>query len=360
MSRLSHITINNLRNLVSVDLCPGPGINLLCGPNGSGKTSFLEAIHVLGLGRSFRTHLNSRVISHNQPHLQLHAKISLPSGETPIGLAKQRNGQTTLRVDGNPVTSIVALAELLPLQLLYPDGHSLLRDGPKARRQFIDWGVFHVEHLFYSHWQRAQRAIKQRNVALKSHLKNDQIAIWDQELCATAAVLDQSRLSYINQLTPYFDELRTILLPEAPVSLNYYRGWAKDITLEDALKRNQQRDLELGYTQHGPHRAEILLTSEGHPVKDILSQGQHKTLTYALRLAQGSLLHRQTKKRSVYLIDDLPAELDENKLGIIAEFLHKLDSQVFISGTDISLFKPLAALSETRVFHVKHGHVYPD
>lgn len=357
MSRLSHITIHNLRNLAAVDISPGPKINLLCGPNGSGKTSFLEAIHLLGLGRSFRTHLSSRVIEHDQPQFQLHAKVTLPNGETPIGLAKQRNGQTTIKISGNPVTSIVSLAELLPLQLLYPDGHTLLREGPKVRRQFIDWGLFHVEQLFYTHWQRAQRAIKQRNAALRAKQSSHHVSIWNQELCTMAEQLDASRSQYIEQLTPTFSTLLALLLPEASVTLSYYRGWSNELGLEEVLNRNHLRDLDLGYTQHGPHRAEILLHTDGKPVKDTLSQGQHKTLIYALRLAQGCLLYKQTTKRPLYLIDDLPAELDESKLKIVGELLHTLDAQVYITGTDFKLLDPLTDFENTRMFHVKHGQI---
>lgn len=359
MTRLSHITIQNLRNLSSVDIAPGPNINLFCGPNGSGKTSFLEAIYLLALGRSFRTRLTSRLIEHEQAQFQLHAKILILTGETPVGLAKQRNGQTTIKIAGNTATSIVQLAGLLPVQLLYPDGHSLINDGPKQRRQFIDWGLFHVEHQFFEHWQRAQRAIKQRNVVLRHRAPIDQVTIWNAELCNVAELLDHSRSMYIKELTPIFDSLVSSLLPEVPVKLDYFRGWSHDSVLEEVLNRNIHRDFELGYTQQGPHRAEILLTSNGLPVKDTLSQGQHKSLIYALRLAQGCLLNQQTNKSAIYLIDDLPAELDQAKLKIVGDLLHNISAQVYITGTDTKLFDSiLSGEINPRLFHVKQGAIF--
>ncbi len=360
MSRLSHITIHNLRNLAAVDITPSPNVNILCGPNGSGKTSFLEAIHLLAVGRSFRTHLNSRVIEYDQPQFQLHSKVITPNSEIPIGLAKHRDGETTIKYAGNLVTSILPLAELLPIQLLYPDGHTLLRDGPKVRRQFIDWGLFHVEHLFFTHWQRAQRAIKQRNAALRTKASFAQTTIWDTELIIVADLLDQSRARYIEDLRPGFEYFLKLLLPESSVSLGYYRGWSNDSALESLLKHNYQKDLDLGYTQYGPHRAELRLTVDGHPVKDTLSQGQHKTLIYALRLAQGVLLKQQTAKLPIYLIDDLPAELDQSKLKIVYDCLHSLDAQVFITGTDHKHFESLCPTEETKLFHVKQGHIYEE
>lgn len=360
MSRLSHITIHSLRNLAAADILPSPHVNILCGPNGSGKTSFLEAIHLLAVGRSFRTHLNSRVIEYDQPQFQLHAKVLTSTSEIPIGLAKQRNGNTIVKYAGNPVNSILPLAELLPTQLLYPDGHTLLREGPKIRRQFIDWGLFHVEHLFFTHWQRAQRGIKQRNAALRSKSSYEQISIWDNELSADADFLDKSRAQYIEDLKPGFESFLKLLLPESQVTLSYYRGWPDDLTLPVVLKQNFQRDLDIGYTQHGPHRADLLLKVDGHPVKDTLSQGQHKTLIYALRLAQGCLLHQQTGKLPIYLIDDLPAELDLSKLMIVYNCLHELNAQVFITATDHKSFEPLGPMKEAKLFHVKHGQIWEE
>jgi DNA replication and repair protein RecF len=213
--------------------------------------------------------------------------------------------------------------------------------------------------LFYSHWQRAQRAIKQRNAVLKARASAEDVAIWNHELCAVAEQLDLSRSHYLEQLTPTFNSFLALLLPEAPVILAYYRGWSNEYTLAEVLKRNHQRDFDLGYTQHGPHRAEILLTINGLPVKDALSQGQHKTLIYALRLAQGCLLQQQTTKRPLYLIDDLPAELDASKLNIVGDLLHSLDAQVYITGTDIRFFEPLLDHSNTQMFHVKQGKISP-
>jgi DNA replication and repair protein RecF len=355
MTRLSHISIHHLRNLSAVDLYPSPKINLLCGPNGSGKTSFLEALYLLGLGRSFRHHLNSRLIQHEQAQFQLHAKVASSNGDTAIGLAKQRDGQTVMRLAGNPVSSIVPFAELLPIQLLYPDGHSLLRDLPKLRRQFIDWGLFHVEHLFYNHWQRAQRAIKQRNAALRAKVSLSEATIWDHELCSVSEHIDNSRSRYIEKLIPLLNSFLETLLPETPLTVNYYRGWSHELSLSEVLGKQYHRDQDIGYTQFGPHRADIHFRTQGHSARDTLSQGQHKTLIYALRLAQGALLHFETNRAPLYLIDDLPAELDETKLKLVVDCLDKINAQVFITGTEAKYFEPLNQYLDFKMFHVKHG-----
>ncbi|MDQ2993793.1 MAG: DNA replication/repair protein RecF [Pseudomonadota bacterium] len=357
MSRLSRISVHHLRNLSAVDLTPNPLNNVLSGHNGSGKTSFLEAIHILATGRSFRTRLTSRIIQETEPTLQLHAKIVQPYSEIPVGMAKHRDGQTQVKVSGETVSSIVHIAEMLPIQLLYPDGHSLLTGSPKLRRQFIDWGVFHVEHQFFHLWQRAERITKQRNALLRQGATDQQMQSWNNELCVVAASLHESRAHYVEQLLPEFEIILASLLPEIEVKINYYRGWQRETNLSELLATNMHRDRELGYTQIGPHRADLKVTTNNMPAKDILSQGQQKAIVYALRLAQGKLLQTQKNKQSIYLIDDLPAELDSEKRKLIAEHLIATGAQVFVTGTDKALLAPFTEQKNVTMFHVEHGNI---
>ena len=355
MSTLTHISVQQLRNLSDVSLDLSSKVNILYGQNGSGKSSFLEAVHYLGHGRSFRTRLIGRVIQHEQPQFTLHGKVQLGDNLIPIGLQKQRNGKTIIRAAGGDAASIITLAEMLPMQILFPDGHRLITGSPKHRRHFMDWGVFHVEHQFYSHWQRAERAIKQRNSVLKNSNPQQFIGIWNNELCSAAAFLDEARVRYIEQLTPVFHATLDILFPGHDIKLDYFRGWPHDVQLADALASHLHRDQQLGYTTIGPQRADIKITVDGIPAQDELSQGQQKIVVYALRLAQGKLLTEQTGKHCIYLIDDLPAELDSDKREALTTLLTDSQSQVFITGIEPEQLSSFAALRDTKMFHVEHG-----
>ena len=128
---LRRLQIQEFRNIRQAELLPGPGVNLLLGCNGSGKTSVLEAIHYLGLGRSFRTHLTNRVIGHGEKAFTLFAQVEAPeSGIQALGLSKSRTGESILKLGGRPAERLAQLAEVLPLQLIHPEGFSLLTGGP--------------------------------------------------------------------------------------------------------------------------------------------------------------------------------------------------------------------------------------
>ena len=150
---LRRIMVTAVRNLHPVTLSPSPRINILYGANGSGKTSVLEAVHLLGLARSFRSTRLNPVIQYEQPACTVFGEVELTSGGTSnLGVSRERQGEFTIRIDGQNAKSAAQLAELLPLQLINPDSFRLLEGAPKIRRQFLDWGVFHVEPRFLPAW----------------------------------------------------------------------------------------------------------------------------------------------------------------------------------------------------------------
>lgn len=352
---IAHLEIHNLRNLIKIEAGTSTGFNLIYGQNGSGKTSFLEAIHYLSLGRSFRTHLNSRAINNESENMSIFGQVTSNESSIPIGIERTRNGEGRIRIHGENVSSAAELAKLLPIQFINAEAHRSLLNSPKLRREFMDWGVFHVEHSFFPIWLRCYRTLKQRNAALRNKEPLQQIRLWDHELTATATELSQLRKNYINQFAPTFLEILRFLLPEYVINLNYQQGWPKDEDLGAVLRDSLERDLQLGYSQFGPQRADLALTINKTPAQDILSQGQQKLLAYALRLSQGALLQKQTNKKCVYLIDDLPAELDQTKQGLVAKILAELATQVFVTGIEPIQLAKLFPTENVKMFHVEHG-----
>lgn len=151
---LDRLSFQGLRNLQALELAPGPGINLFTGANGSGKTSLLEGIHVLGMGRSFRTRRLPNAIAHDAESLTLHGRL-VGDPPVPLGVRRRRDAEELeLRLGGERLDRLSGLVEVLPLQLINPDAFRLLEGSPAGRREFLDWGVFHVKHDFLDAWRR--------------------------------------------------------------------------------------------------------------------------------------------------------------------------------------------------------------
>ncbi|WP_413700822.1 DNA replication/repair protein RecF [Psychromonas sp. KJ10-10] len=165
---LNKLVIHQFRNINSANLTFNNKINFIVGQNGSGKTSFLEAIYFLGLGRSFRSHLTSRIVQHEHKEFTLFSEIQQQGLATPIGLQKSKNGDSLLKINGAVSKKLANLTHYLPIQLITPESSTLLSGSPKNRRAFLDWGVFYHDPNFYHNWARIKRLLKQRNARFKA------------------------------------------------------------------------------------------------------------------------------------------------------------------------------------------------
>ena len=189
---IKSLNIQRFRNIALAELELSPSFNIFYGQNGSGKTSLLEAIFYLGLAKSFRSSNPYRVIHNEFEACTVFAQLQNANRLIPLGIERNRQGQRILRKDGENVTSVFSLAQELALQLITADSHILFTEGPKLRRQFFDWGLFHVEPRFYPLWQQLQKVLKQRNSALKAKLSPAEVKIWDPELVRIATAIDSN------------------------------------------------------------------------------------------------------------------------------------------------------------------------
>ena len=357
---ICHLSVTGIRNLDPVTLEPSPRINLLYGPNGSGKTSFLEAIHFLALARSFRSTRIQPMIRQDLDQALVFARVTTPAGEQlAMGVSRNRQSEAQIRINGESIRSMAELARHLPLQLINPESFRLLEGSPKVRRQFLDWGVFHVEHSFMHWWQRLQNSLKQRNSLLRHAIIDDQnMQAWNIEFCTASEQVDQLRQDYIRRLKPVFDKVLSELIQLPGLTLSYYRGWDRDRKLADVLDSSSHRDRQLGHTQAGPQRADLRLRMGQQNAIEILSRGQQKLVVCALKIAQGHLLAESMQQQCIYLVDDLGAELDPAYRKALCRLLEQLECQVFITGTDPdSINHDWDKETPVSMFHVEHGQI---
>ncbi|MCL9777023.1 DNA replication/repair protein RecF [Vibrio methylphosphonaticus] len=356
---LSRLIVQQFRNIKACDIELSTGFNFIIGPNGCGKTSLLEAIYLLGHGRSFKSTLTGRVIQNDCQELFVHGRfLNSDQFEVPIGINKQRDGSTEVKIGGQSGQKLAQLAKVLPLQLIHPEGFELLTDGPKFRRAFIDWGVFHSEPGFHEAWGRFKRLNKQRNALLKSATSYREMRFWDKDLALLATQIDDWRRRYVEQMQPLAETMCQSFLPELDIKLGYYRGWEKGTPYSELLERSFERDQALGYTFSGPNKADLRIKVNNTPVEDVLSRGQLKLMMCALRLAQGQHLAELTGKQCIYLIDDFASELDSLRRKRLADYLKETKAQVFVSSITQSQVADMVD-ENGKMFHVEHGTIEP-
>lgn len=352
---IDSLAIRSFRNLSRIEIEPSPRINLVFGDNAAGKTSLLEAIYYLGRGRSFRTQRHDRVVCNGETAFRLVARLAR-SGSAPCVLGMERGrGLHRLRYDGRNLSSTAELARILPLQLIHPNSHRLLEEGPKYRRQFLDWGVFHVEHHFFPAWQRFQRALQQRNMALRKPGQAVDTA-WDRELVTAAEIIDRARRAYLADLQACLPRYLQPLAGEVEVEIAYQCGWDADRGLAEALANSLEIDRRRGHTTQGPQRADVVFRIDGVPATERLSRGQQKLFVSALLLAQVGALTERIGEACLVLIDDLAAELDTAHREALVRVLGEMDTQAFVTVIDPEPFLPLLGEKDA-MFHVEHGQL---
>ncbi|MCB1678118.1 MAG: DNA replication/repair protein RecF [Halioglobus sp.] len=365
-----------MRNLRQVRLPNLQRVNVFFGNNGSGKTSLLEAIHILGLARSFRGKASRTLVTHGAAELTVFGAVDVPGATLPLGVKRTVSGDVQIKVAGRVVSTVAELAGYLPLQTITADSFDLLAGAPLVRRQYLDWGVFHVEHRFIGEWRRFQRCLKQRNMLLRrgNIISSQEVSVWTRDLALAGNAISRHRKAYFDRLVPRFDAILTELAPDlGAVELVYRQGWDRHLSYEDALESTRQADVEQGYTHCGPQRADIKFTHGGYPAADTLSRGQQKLVVCSLKLAQGQLMGELGRGPCTYLIDDLPSELDGEHNRLICARLAAMDAQVFITCVDPqdimavwpATVPPDAAqgadarpqTTALAMFHVEHGSV---
>ena len=351
---LLRLSIKNVRNLKQVEINPSSRFNFIIGSNASGKTSLLEAIYLLGFAKSFRTCNPMKIIQKGETELSVFGQIK-DNGEiiTPIAIRRDKK-ELQIKLDNKMLKKRSELSLCLPIQIINPESHRILEQGPKFRRHYLDWGVFHVEHSFLMVWKDYCHSLKQRNATLRHQASNSTINAWNNGLIQKAMEIDRLRRQYLGHLIPVFEKIGHEVFGLDALSINYHAGWSKDLAYNEALLKSLEKDKQSGYTHCGPHRADIQISISGQPAVEYASRGQQKLVITALKLAQVTLMKNLVNKQCPVLVDDLASELDQINRDKLLKALDNLDTQVFVTATEQS-FVDMGSIHDKKMFHVEHG-----
>ncbi|MFA5684876.1 MAG: DNA replication/repair protein RecF [Lysobacteraceae bacterium] len=358
--RVERLRIEHLRLIDAAEIAPGPSLNLFTGANGAGKTTVLEAIHVLAYGRSFRSTSREALVARGNEWATIHAELRSASEAAlrRIGFAcSARNWQA--RVDGENVSTLGEVLRHCPVVCFEPGSHALIAGGSEHRRRFVDWGLFHVEQEFLPVWRRYHRALKQRNALLKSAPSDAELAPWDSELAEWGEALHALRQNYVDALSAAVAEMTQALMPEAGVpSLHYQPGWRHEREpLAQALAQARGRDRATGHSSVGPHRANWSLGFEALPGREVFSRGQEKLAALICVLAQAEHFAGRRGEWPLIALDDLGSELDRNHQARAIETVAERPAQVWITGVETPHGLDAVAAAGLCRFHVEQGVV---
>jgi len=358
--KLDQVQITQFRNLSSVSFTPSSSLTIIRGVNGSGKSSLIEALYYLGFGRSFRTNKHSSVIQHDKDSFSVFASCLNEDGEKlKLGFQRNRADTFTCSINGTHSTKLSDLVSLVPIQLFTPQSTDLIIGSPAERRRFCDWGLFHVKHEFQLLANQYGKFLKHRNALLKqqANLAAPENQYWESQFSELGETMTETRQEYVSLLTPIFKDYAQQFLPTFDVELSYYKGWEKDVSLSESLVKKREYDGKIGHTSSGPHKADLRLKVNGVNAQELLSRGQLRMAVAALQMSQTKLFNSATKRRSIFLLDDVGAELDADKREQFIDGLLEMDTQVFVTAIESTQLEFIQKYNEKKMFHVEHGSV---
>lgn len=349
------LRILGVRNLADSDFELGIGENWFVGENGAGKTSILEAIYVASRGRGFRAGGIRAIANRERGCFEIFAELSgCDAGKVGVGFYRGSE-PLTVRIDGE-TRNRAALVGASRVLYFGSHSHQLVEGGPKVRRQFMDWGAFHVKQGFAGAWSHYTHALRQRNAALRNRDLRSAAAL-EGPLSAAGETLSIARHELVEALKDPFNRIRIALKVAPEVELRYRPGWGSDSrSLKAAFGESRDHDARRETTMVGPHRAELALVCAQRPAKEVLSRGQEKLVALALIMAQAEVVGGALEGDVSLLLDDLAAELDASRYETAIAEIRSLGHQFLCTATSEGLV-PQPVPRTARVFHVKRGAI---
>ena len=331
---IARVFIKNFRLFRELDLNLNKENLLILGPNGSGKTSVLEAINLLISRRSIRTRNLKECINDESEGFSLGLEIKNKNEVLTIKAAKQANKRITIKTK---VGNTKGNKESLPIvQFIQAKDLRIIEGETELRRDFFNKTMFHVEHSSEIDYKNYKKALSQRNISLKRKASEGELKVWNETLIDTGNILAERQKTFFERIFKKILEEKVKNRESREPFLNqikvvFKKGWPGSISLKKALDETAEKDRALGYTSVGPHRLDFKYFIKNKLAKSFLSRGQQKLLILLSFFKFNDILATTNKAGIVYLIDDITSELDQENLAIVLEQAIELKAQLLIT-----------------------------
>jgi DNA replication and repair protein RecF len=361
--KLDNLSIKNYRNIRREVFIPSKTFNIIYGDNAQGKTNLLEIIYLIGNLKSFRGGGNSNFINKEEEECHLDALVHVQDVYHQIKLSLQPSGKQLL-FDGKSVRNYTKYFSCLRPIVFAPEEISVTKGPPAMRRALLDRAIFQADPTYLQRVREYDLSLRQRNRALHCRFSSEEIKPWTESLIRNGARLRLERFNFLEEIIERYRSIYNIIANnKEEANITYSMGGNKIGDLEESLRRelhfSSNKEAQMRITMAGPHRDDLAFSINGCSIKNIASQGQHRSCILAFKTAQVLNIEEKTGEIPVLLLDDLNSELDRGRQDFYFDFLLPRSGQVFITTTDP---QPFVArnLTNALFFRLVDGRIYPD
>lgn len=356
--RVDSLKLKNFRNYEELDLKFSPGTNLFFGDNAQGKTNILEAVYMLGTTKSHRTARDREMIRFGEQ--EAHLRMTMQKGEISYRIDMQLKAGRAKGIAINmvPIRKAAELVGLGHYIFFSPQDLSIIRDGPAERRRFLDMELCQLDKVYVAALAAYNKTLDQRNRLLKNLAQDPRdmgtLDVWDEQLVRYGSRIIEIREKFTERLDEIMRPIHGKLSSGREHIQVYYAKNVDADSFAQSLKSGRQRDLYLCSTMNGPHKDDLIFTTDGVDLRHFGSQGQQRSAALSLKLAEIKLVKMQTGDKPVLLLDDVLSELDAKRQHALLESIG--DIQTFITCTGIEEYEKSGFHIDQR-FHVQGGSV---
>ena len=365
---LQKLVLSNFKNYRAGKLTFSDKINCFVGDNGSGKTNILDAIYYLSFCKSYFNAVDSQNIRHEADFFTVHGNYyNQENTDDKVSCVQQRAKKKKFSFNKENYKRLADHIGKIPLVMISPYDRDLINDGSEARRKYIDGVISQFDKVYLNNLIDYNKVLLQRNTLLKSfyeqgYFDQDSLAVWDEKLVILGNQLFKTRLAFLKEFNPLFNEYYQYLSADNEQVEIIYESQMNSMPFPDLLKQSLEKDRILKYTTVGIHKDDLLFRMNGYPVKKFGSQGQQKSFVIAIKLAQFEYTRRIRKFKPILLLDDIFDKLDDKRVHQIVTLVSENNfGQVFITDTQkqriADIFNKVKI--EHKVFEVEAGEVKP-
>ncbi len=339
--KILSLRLRSFRSYEQLQLCPPDGVTVLVGENGAGKTNLLEAVHLCCLGKSHRTGSDRDMIRTGAESAAVQLTVERQDGVHDVGvrLFEKERRRKLIYINGKTAPRIGELFGHATAVIFSPEDLRIVRDGPEARRRFMDMLLCQRKQSYFYALQTYTTALRHRNALLKGEDMR-QMPVWDEELCKAAGALVKNRRELAEEMDLMCREHYAHIGGRADelFSVGYSGPLAgSDDVAGDMLRgleRSRGEDIRRQTTTFGPHRDDLSLTLSGADMRAFASQGQVRTAALSMKLAAFDVLEKTQGEPPLLLLDDVLSELDPERRRRLLRRVRRV--QTLLTCTDLS------------------------
>lgn len=355
---IKSLKLKNYRNYELLDMTFDSKTNILYGDNAQGKTNILEALYLSGTTKSHRGTKDRDLIQFGRDESHLETIVEKKGMEFQIDMHLKKNSPKGIAINKIPIRKASELFGIVHFVFFSPEDLNIIKDGPAGRRRFVDLELSQIDKVYLSNLSNYNRIINQRNSLLKElyrqeHLM-DTLDIWDMQLAQYGEKVMEGRQKFIQQVNQIISDIHYKLTGGRERITLSYESSIGNLSLEQALKKNRERDIRMKSTSVGPHRDDLCFLSGDLDIRKFGSQGQQRTAALSLKLSEIELVKEVIRDTPILLLDDVLSELDKHRQNYLLDSIHDIQTVITCTGLDEFVNH---RFSINKIFRVESGNV---